>query len=72
MIRNNETDKLQLMFKLMDRVPNEGITPMLTDLEAHIMHIGIADMVKQPVNKKSANVCYLPFLNYFRSNQQIL
>ncbi len=45
MIRNNETDKLQLMFKLMDRVPNEGITPMLTDLEAHIMHIGIADMV---------------------------
>ncbi len=45
MIRNNETEKLQLMFKLMDRVPDEGITPMLNDLEAHIRASGIADMV---------------------------
>lgn len=45
MIRNNETEKLQLMFKLMDRVPDEGITPMLNDLEAHIRASGVADMV---------------------------
>ena len=32
MIRANETEKLQLMFKLMDRVPDEGIDPMLADL----------------------------------------
>jgi cullin-5 len=45
-IRNNETQKLQLMFKLMDRVPDEGIAPMLDDLEAHIYDNGIADMVE--------------------------
>lgn len=45
-IRNNETQKLQLMFKLMDRVPDEGISPMLDDLEAHIYDNGIADMVE--------------------------
>lgn len=36
--------ELQLMFKLMDRVP-EGITPMLKDLEEHIVSAGLADMV---------------------------
>ena len=46
MIRANETEKLQLMFKLMDRVPDEGIAPMLADLEAHIYANGIADMVE--------------------------
>lgn len=46
MIRANETEKLQLMFKLMDRVPEEGIAPMLADLEAHIYANGIADMVE--------------------------
>ena len=46
MIRANETEKLQLMFKLMDRVPDEGIDPMLSDLEAHIYANGIADMVE--------------------------
>ena len=46
MIRNNETEKLQLMFKLMDRVPGEGIGPMLGDLETHIFEDGIADMVE--------------------------
>ncbi|GFQ74146.1 cullin-5 [Trichonephila clavata] len=43
MIKNNETEKLQLMFKLMDRVP-DGISPMLKDLENHIINQGLADM----------------------------
>ncbi|KAL3882595.1 hypothetical protein ACJMK2_028922 [Sinanodonta woodiana] len=44
MIRSNETDKLRLMFSLMDRVP-DGITQMLRDLEAHIVNQGLADMM---------------------------
>ena len=32
------------MFSLMDRVP-DGITPMLHDLENHIVHQGLADMM---------------------------
>lgn len=36
--------ELQLMFKLMDRVP-DGIAPMLKDLEEHIINAGLADMV---------------------------
>jgi cullin 5 len=36
-------DELKLMFKLMDRVP-EGVTPMLSDLEQHIVSSGLADM----------------------------
>jgi len=44
MIKRNETDRLQLMFKLMDRVIN-GITPMLKDLEDHIVDAGLADML---------------------------
>uniref|UniRef100_A0A1B6CY52 Cullin-5 n=1 Tax=Clastoptera arizonana TaxID=38151 RepID=A0A1B6CY52_9HEMI len=44
MIKNNETERLQLMFKLMDRVP-DGIAPMLKDLEDHIVNAGLADMV---------------------------
>ncbi|XP_014663388.1 PREDICTED: cullin-5-like isoform X2 [Priapulus caudatus] len=43
MIKGNETDRLQLMFKLMDRVP-DGIAPMLKDLEEHIVSQGLADM----------------------------
>jgi len=43
MIKSNETEKLRLMFSLMDRVP-DGITPMLHDLEEHITHAGLADM----------------------------
>lgn len=35
--------ELRLMFTLMDRVP-DGITPMLHDLEEHIIHAGLADM----------------------------
>ncbi|XP_048768750.1 cullin-5-like [Ostrea edulis] len=44
MIKNNETEKLRLMFSLMDRVP-DGITPMLHDLEAYIVSQGLADMI---------------------------
>ncbi|XP_024085329.1 cullin-5 isoform X2 [Cimex lectularius] len=44
MIKANETEKLQLMFKLMDRV-TDGIAPMLKNLEDHIIHAGLADMV---------------------------
>ncbi|KAK6636642.1 Cullin-5 [Polyplax serrata] len=44
MIKNNETEKLQLMFKLMDRV-QDGIIPMLKDLEDHIVNAGLADML---------------------------
>ena len=38
MIRANETEKLQLMFKLMDRVPDEGIDPMLADLGMNLFY----------------------------------
>lgn len=44
MIKNNETEKLRLMFSLMDRVP-DGITPMLHALEAYIVSQGLADMM---------------------------
>ncbi|XP_067278975.1 cullin-5 isoform X5 [Pseudorasbora parva] len=44
MIKRNETEKLHLMFSLMDKVPS-GIEPMLKDLEDHIMNAGLADMV---------------------------
>lgn len=44
MIRSNETEKLLLMFKLLDRV-TDGINPMLNGLEAHITSAGQADMV---------------------------
>merc|ERR1719422_2263793 len=44
MIKQDETEKLQMMFKLLDRVP-DGIDPMLTCLETHIYQAGIADMV---------------------------
>lgn len=36
--------ELQLMFRLLDRVPN-GIEPILRNLEDHIVHAGLADMV---------------------------
>lgn len=44
LIRAGETARLQLMFRLLDRVP-EGVQPMLCDLEAHILSAGLADMV---------------------------
>uniref|UniRef100_A0A8C7VB08 Cullin-5 n=1 Tax=Oncorhynchus mykiss TaxID=8022 RepID=A0A8C7VB08_ONCMY len=44
MIKQNETEKLHLMFSLMDKVPS-GIEPMLNDLEDHIMSAGLADMM---------------------------
>ncbi|CAB3371842.1 Hypothetical predicted protein [Cloeon dipterum] len=36
-------DELKLMFKLMDRVPDE-VSPMLHDLDHHIVSSGLADM----------------------------
>lgn len=44
MIKNNETEKLRLMFSLMDRV-ERGIDEMLRYLEEHIKHQGLADMI---------------------------
>ena len=38
MVRLNETERLQLMFKLLDRVP-DGIEPMLACLETHIYQV---------------------------------
>lgn len=45
MINQNETKKLELMFKLMDRVGPDGVDPMLESLEKHIFEAGIADMM---------------------------
>ncbi|KAJ8679156.1 hypothetical protein QAD02_014943 [Eretmocerus hayati] len=44
MIREHQTEKLRLMLKLMDRVP-DGVTPMLVDLEEHIVTAGLDDMM---------------------------
>ncbi|KAI4488508.1 hypothetical protein M0802_011548 [Mischocyttarus mexicanus] len=44
MIQHHQTDKLRLMLKLMDRVP-EGVGPMLRNLEEHIASAGLADMM---------------------------
>jgi cullin 5 len=44
LIEAGETDRLQLMFRLLDRVSG-GVDPMLNDLENHIVEAGLADMV---------------------------
>ncbi|XP_012219045.1 cullin-5 isoform X2 [Linepithema humile] len=44
MIQHNQTDKLRLMLKLMDRV-SDGVNPMLRNLEEHIACAGLADMM---------------------------
>lgn len=44
MIKSNDTEKLTLLFKLMDRVP-DGILKMLKDLEDYIVSAGLADMM---------------------------
>lgn len=44
MIKSNDTEKLSLLFKLMDRVP-DGILKMLKDLEDYIVSAGLADMM---------------------------
>lgn len=36
LIKSDESEKLNLMFRLLDRVGAEGIDPMLEDLENHI------------------------------------
>lgn len=44
LIKEYETDRLNLMFRLLDRVPN-GVDTMLRDLENHIVSAGLADML---------------------------
>ncbi|XP_072386567.1 cullin-5 [Diabrotica undecimpunctata] len=44
LIKAGETERLHLMFRLLERVP-EGVQPMLQELENHITQAGLADMV---------------------------
>ncbi|XP_066251084.1 cullin-5 [Euwallacea similis] len=44
LIKAGETDRLQLMFRLLERVL-EGVHPMLRELENHITQAGLVDMV---------------------------
>ncbi|XP_023166165.2 cullin-5 [Drosophila hydei] len=45
LIRDYETDRLNLMFRLMDRVMDgEGVEAMMGDLQRHIKSAGLADM----------------------------
>lgn len=44
LIENGETERLNLMFRLLDRV-NGGVDPMLNDLEKYIIEAGLSDMV---------------------------
>lgn len=44
LIKAYEIQKLNLMFRLLDRVPN-GVEPMLRDLENHIVNAGITDIL---------------------------
>lgn len=44
LIKCGETERLRLMFRLLDRVAN-GVEPMLHDLEEHIVQDGLADML---------------------------
>lgn len=46
LIRDYETERLNLMFRLMDRVMHGvGVEPMMGDLQRHIMSAGLADML---------------------------
>ncbi|KAL7038687.1 hypothetical protein ACKWTF_009660 [Chironomus riparius] len=44
LIEAGETERLNLMFRLLDRVSG-GVDPMLNDLENHIVSAGLSDMV---------------------------
>ncbi|KAL5285463.1 CUL5 family protein [Megaselia abdita] len=44
LIKSYETERLNLMFRLLDRVQG-GVDPMLRDLEEHIISAGLADML---------------------------
>lgn len=44
LIKAGETERLQLMFRLLDRV-SDGVGPMLNDLENHIVTAGLQDML---------------------------
>ena len=43
-IAANQTEKLLKMFHLMDRV-SDGVQPMITHLESHVVTTGLADMI---------------------------
>lgn len=45
LIKSGETERLNLMFRLLDRVGPEGIDSMLNDLENHIISSGLNDMI---------------------------
>lgn len=55
--------ELQLMFKLMDRVP-EGIAPMLDDLVDHILQAGLDDMLASADIITQVNIMLIP--NFFK------
>ena len=44
LIKAGETERLNLMFRLLERV-QDGVQPMLQELESHITSAGLADMV---------------------------
>ena len=45
LILRNDIEKLSLLYKLMDLIPEErGIAPMLERVETHIVQQGLADM----------------------------
>jgi cullin-5 len=44
LIEADEIERLNLMFRLLDRV-NGGVDPMLNDLESHIIQAGLSDML---------------------------
>lgn len=44
LIKAGEIERLQLMFRLLERVP-DGVQPMLQELESHITSAGLADML---------------------------
>lgn len=44
MIRNNDTENLHLMYKLLDRIP-DGVDSMIDYLEEYIVTVGLRDMM---------------------------
>lgn len=50
LIKSGDTERLLLMFRLLDRVP-DGSEPMLNDLETHIVSDGLKDMISAAESK---------------------
>lgn len=59
LIKLGDTERLLLMFRLLDRVP-DGAEPMLNDLETHIVTDGLKDMISSAESKH-----FFPFLGNF-------